>query len=317
MIGVITVVFTITYFTPGDPVANILGVEYTQADYDAKAAELGLDKPFLVQLGTYIWKLFTRFDLGKSYLTNFKVGESLSARIPITVSLSLLGIVLMIIVGLPLGILSALKQYSGIDITLTSLSLIMAAIPNFVLALLCLLLFGVTLRWLPITGLASWKSWILPVFSHSGGGIALYTRMTRTTMLEVIRQDYIRTARAKGQKEGVIVRKHALKNCMIPLATITGTQIAHIFAGSVIVETIFAIPGMGTYLLSGIHGRDYPIVIGCVVVVSLLVCIVNLLVDIAYGFIDPRIRGQFFSSRKKKAQPAVAEAASASAGKEE
>jgi peptide/nickel transport system permease protein len=299
MIGVITVVFTITYFTPGDPVATILGVEYTQEAYDMKAAELGLDQPFIVQLGTYIWNLFTKQDLGKSFQTSFPISESLASRIPITMRLSLMGILLMVAVGLPLGIMSALKQYSALDVSLTSLSLIMAAIPNFVLALICLMIFGIQLRWFPITGLESWKSWILPLFSAAGGGIAVYTRMTRTTMLEVIRQDYIRTARAKGQVESVIVVRHALRNCMIPLATVIGAQVAHIFSGSVIIETIFAIPGMGTFMLGGIHGRDYPIVNGVVVVVSLLVCIVNLLVDIAYAFIDPRIRSQFVSSKKK------------------
>ena len=301
MLGVITIVFTITYFSPGDPVMIILGTNnYSPENYAAKAAQLGLDKGYWAQLGSYIWNLVTKFDLGKSYLTSFPVSLELSNRIPITMRLSLMGIGLMMLIGLPCGIFSALKQYSVVDVCLTSLSLVMAAMPNYVLALLCALFFGVILKWLPFTGLATWKHWILPVFCSAGGGIAVYTRMTRTTMLDVIRQDYIRTARAKGLKESVVVRRHALKNCLIPLTTVVGAFIATIFSGSIIVETIFNIPGMGLYLLSGITGRDYPIINGTIFVISLLVCTVNLCVDIAYTFIDPRIKAQFTSPKTKQ-----------------
>jgi peptide/nickel transport system permease protein len=205
----------------------------------------------------------------------------------------------MMSVGLPCGIMSALRQYKFTDLTLTSLSLVMAAMPSFVLALLCALGFGVILRWFPVTGLGTWKHWIMPVFCTAGGGIAVFTRLTRTTMLEVIRQDYIRTARAKGLRETDVITKHALKNCMIPLTTLIGAFIATIFSGSIIVETIFNIPGMGTYLLIGIIGRDYPIITGSIFVISLLVCTVNLLVDVVYTFIDPRIKAQFITSKKK------------------
>ena len=299
LIGVIAIVFTITFFMPGDPVATVLGPVFTQEQYDDMAARMGLDRPFIVQLGSYIWNIFTRFDLGTSFTSGLPITMQLQTRIPITVRLSLLGMLLMVAIGMPLGIISALKQYSALDIGLTSMSLILAAIPSFVLALLSALLFGVTLRWLPITGLESWRHWILPVFSAAGTGIAVYTRMTRATMLEIIRQDYIRTARAKGQTEGKIVWKHAIKNCMIPLSTIIGVQVAGIFSGSVIVETIFAIPGMGTFLLGGIQNRDFPTVNGVVVVVAVLICIINLLVDILYAFIDPRIRSRYVSSKKK------------------
>ena len=301
MLGVITVVFTITYFSPGDPVMIILGTtNYSPENYAAKAAQLGLDKGYWEQLGTYIWNLVTKFDLGISYLTSIPIADELANRIPITIRLSLMSISLMMLIGLPCGMISALKQYSVVDIVLTSLSLIMAAMPNYVLALLSALVFGVFLRLLPFTGLATWQHWILPVFCSAGGGIAVYTRMTRTTMLDVIRQDYIRTARAKGLKESVVVRRHALINCMIPLTTVIGTFIATIFSGSIIIETIFNIPGMGLYLLSGITGRDYAIINGTIFVISLLVCIVNLLVDIAYTFIDPRVKAQFTSTKSKE-----------------
>ena len=300
MLGVITVVFTITYFSPGDPVMNILGsMNYTPESYAAKAAQLGLDKSYGEQLVTYIWNLVTKADLGRSYLTSIPVSVELANRIPVTMRLSLMGILLMMSIGLPFGIISALKQYSVVDMIVTSLSLVMAAMPGFVLALLCALFFGVVLRWLPVTGISTWKHWIMPVFCTAGGGIAVFTRMTRTTMLEVIRQDYIRTARAKGLGEGVVIRRHAFKNCMIPLTTLVGAFIATIFSGSIIIETIFNIPGMGTYLLLGIIGRDYPIITGSIFIISLLVCSVNLLVDIAYSFIDPRIKAQFVTPKKR------------------
>ncbi len=299
MLLVIVIVYTISYLSPGDPVMIILGdSNYTPEAYAKLAAKMGLDKGYLAQVGTYIWNIVTKLDLGKSYLSNIPVSQELAARIPITFRISIYGILLMCIVGLPLGMISALKQYSVLDITLTSVSLILAAVPGFVMALLLALVFGVTLRWLPITGLDSWKSWILPVVCGAAVGIATLVRMTRTTMLEVIRQDYIRTARAKGLSEGVVIRRHALKNCMIPVITVISGFIAHVFTGSIIVETIFNIKGMGMYMVNGITNRDYPIVNGSVLVISFLVCCVNLITDISYAFIDPRIKARFASPKK-------------------
>ena len=300
MLGVLIIVFTITYLTPGDPLTTILGMSYTEELHAEMAAELGFDKPYIVQLGRYIWNITTKLDLGNSYITNVPVTMELATRLPVSFKLSLLGICLMLVLGLPTGIISALRQYSVIDMTLTSFSLILAAIPGYVLALLCAVFFGVMLRWLPVVGLDTWKSYILPVACPALAGVALFMRMTRTTMLEVIRQDYIRTARAKGLKESVIVQRHALKNCMIPLTTVIGGMVATVFSGSIIVETIFAIPGMGMYMLSGLSTRDYPIVNGIVIVISALICVVNIIVDILYAFIDPRIKAQYASKKKKK-----------------
>ena len=301
LLCVITLVFTITYFTPGDPVMVLLGQNnFTPEAYAKKSAELGLDKSYIGQITTYIWNIVSKLDLGKSYLTSIPVTNELAMRIPITFRLSLMSIALMIVVGLPLGMISALKQYSVLDASLTSVSLIMAAMPAFVFAILSMLLFGVILQWLPTTGLENWKGWILPVVSAAAGGVAVYMRMTRTTMLEVIRQDYIRTARAKGLTESVVIRRHALINCLIPLITVVGAFIATVFSGSIIVETIFNISGMGLYLMGGLLARDYPIINGTVFVICVLVCTVNLCVDVCYAFIDPRIKAQFTTSRKKE-----------------
>ncbi|MDR1589058.1 MAG: ABC transporter permease [Oscillospiraceae bacterium] len=299
MLGVLIIVFTITYFTPGDPIAAMLGPGYTPERYAQKAAELGLDQGYFIRLGKYIWNAFVRFDLGRSYLSNLSISDEIAARFPITLCIGVLTIFVMAVVGMPLGIFSAIRQYGAADAALTVAALVMNAIPAFVFALLSLILFGVVLRWLPVNGLGSWKAWILPVVTSALPGIAVVMRMSRTTMLEVIRQDYIRTARSKGLKEGVIIRKHALKNCLIPLITVTGGFMTSVLAGSIIVETIFGIPGLGMYLMGGIIGRDYPVINGSVLLISLIVCILNLVVDLLYAMIDPRIKAQYSAKKGK------------------
>jgi peptide/nickel transport system permease protein len=306
MLGVLVIVFTITYYTPGDPVMAKLGADFDQAKYDALKVEMGLDKGYFGQLTTYIWNLVTKFDLGRSYMTNLAIKDEIAARMPISFSISITAFMIGLVIGIPLGILSAVKRYSVIDITLTGFALFLAAIPGFVLALLCLLLFGVNLKWLPVSGLSSFKHWILPVGTSVMGGIAAMMRMTRTTMLEVIRQDYIRTARAKGLRESVILRRHALTNCMIPLITVIGGAMAMTIMGSVIVETLFGIPGMGLYMTSAINSRDYPIVNGIVLMIALVICLLNLIVDIIYAFIDPRIKSFYVSPKEKAAVDAKA-----------
>jgi len=296
MLGVLIVVFTITYLTPGDPVLSRLGNTYTQEQYDAMAAKMGLDKGYLGQLSSYIVKVVTKFDFGVSFANDVRITDEISARFPITLSLGILSITIGIALGVPLGVLSAVKQYSVTDVTLTAIALLLAAIPSFVLALLALLYFGVYLKWLPIIGLKSFKHWILPVITGSMPGVAAMMRMTRTTMLEVLRQDYIRTANAKGLKKSTVIFRHALKNCLIPIVTMVGTTFAIVIGGSVIVETIFAIPGMGTYMMKAIQSRDYPVINACVLLIAAIVCVINLAVDLIYAFIDPRIKAIYSAS---------------------
>jgi peptide/nickel transport system permease protein len=300
LLGVLFIVFTISFLSPGDPVLMILGTDFTPEAYAAKTAELGLDKPFITQFINYLVNLTTKFDMGKSLLTNLSVSGEIANRLPVTLRLGILGVIGTLVLGIPFGLLSATKQYSILDYSTTTFALVLAAVPNFVVALLTILVFAVSLKWLPATGLGTWKSWILPVFSNSIAGVAVLMRMTRTSMLEVIRQDYIRTARAKGIPEGLVIRKHALKNALIPIVTVVGFQMTIILAGSVIVETIFAIPGIGTYMMSGIVGRDYNVINGCVLMMSWFICCMNLLVDVAYAFIDPRIKAQYISAQKKR-----------------
>ncbi len=304
LLGVLVIVFTISYFTPGDPALAILGTQYTEEAYIALRAKLGLDKPYLAQLWSYIWNLL-HGDLGTAYIGSVPVAQEVAHRFPLTFRLGIMSVIVTTCVGVPFGIISATKQYTVADYTVTTLALIIAAIPNYVFALLALLLFAVKLHWLPVAGIDTWKHWILPLAANSFGFIAIIVRMTRTNMLEVIRADYIRTARSKGLKERIVIWKHAFPNALIPIVTIIGGQLSFIMAGSIIVETIFSIPGMGTYIMSGINSRDYPIIMGTVVLLSLSISCMNLVVDIVYAFIDPRIKAQYEIPRKRRAKAAA------------
>lgn len=305
VLGVLFIVFLISYITPGDPVKIILGSSYTEEAYVEKQQELGLDKPFLVQYVKYVVDMVTKGNMGTSYSYGHSVSEQILSRMGITLEIGILGVILTVLIGVPIGVLSATKQYSVLDYSVTTISTLFAAMPNFWLAMLAILLFSLRLGWLPATGYGTIKQLILPVLTNALTSVAVVARMSRSSMLEVIRQDYIRTARAKGLKEGIIIRRHALKNALIPVLTVIGMQMSMVMGGSVIIETIFSIPGLGAYMMAGINARDYPVINGCVVVLSLSICIMNLLVDIAYAWVDPRIRAQYVSGKKKKKDKAA------------
>lgn len=300
LLGVTLLVFTISYFMPGDVVWNIVGSNASQEAHDAMVVRLGLDQPFFKQYWNYISGIITRFDFGTSYVYKHSVGQEILARLPYTLRLGFLGMLLSIIIGLSVGIISATKQYSFSDYSLTVISMFFASMPGFWFALMLILLFSVSLGWLPATGVATWKNWVLPVIASGITSCAVIMRMTRSSMLEVIRQDYIRTARSKGLKESTVIRKHALRNSLIPVITVIGMHFSIIMGGSVIIETIFNIPGMGMYLMAGINNRDYPIILGCVLVISFWTCLMNLLVDLCYAYIDPRIKAQYQNQGKPR-----------------
>lgn len=299
ILGVLFIVFFISYMTPGDAASASLGTNYTPEAYAAKAHELGIDKPFFVQFLDYIYNLVTKGNLGTSYTYGHSVSAEIAARFGITLKIGLLGVLVTVVVSLPIGILSATKQNSVLDYIVTFISMIFAAMPGFWIAMMMMLLFALRLHWLPATGVDSYKGYIMPVLCNAFTSIAVVTRMLRSSMLEVIRQDYIRTARAKGLSEGAIIKDHALKNAMMPVITIIGMQVSMIMGGSVIIETIFNIPGLGLYLMNGISGRDYPVICGCVLVISVCVCMMNLVVDLIYAFIDPRVKAQYTGGKKK------------------
>lgn len=299
LVGVTFVIFAMLYFTPGDAADMILGDSATVDQKELFREELHLNDPFLMQYGNYMKNLITKGDLGISYITRLSVTDELIKYFPTTIKLAALATVLSAVIGVTLGIVSAIKQYSIFDKIATALSLIGLSMPNFWLGMMLIIVFAVNLGWLPPSGFNTTVAWILPTITLSTEGIAQLTRMTRSSMLEVIRQDYIRTARAKGQDEFKVIARHALKNAMIPVITSIGLTFGKLLSGSVLTETVFSIPGLGKLLVDSIKQRNFPIVQGGVLLVALAVSLVNLTIDILYAFADPRIRSQYARTKKK------------------
>lgn len=292
IIGVTFIVFFILKMAPGDPVKIILGDQATPEQIAKMRSQMGLDQPLLVQYGKYMLNLF-RGDLGISYSTRSPVSEEVWARFPHTLRLSLVATIVSIALAIPLGIVAAVKQNTAIDNISMIVALIGVSMPIFWLALLMILLFSLQLGWFPVSGATSWKSYVLPAFALGFMNMASTARTTRSSMLETIRQDYIRTARSKGVPEKTVIRKHAFRNALIPTITVCGLQVGSLLGGSVLTETVFSWPGIGRLMVQAISARDIPMVLGCTVVFTICFSIVNLVVDLLYGFVDPRIRSMY------------------------
>ena len=292
LLGVTFIIFILTYVAPGDPAVLVLGEAAPLEALEALREEMGLNDPLLVRYFNYVLDVL-QGDLGTSFATRRGVADEVFARFPTTLMLAFYGTILSVIIGIPLGILSATKQYSIFDNAATSIGLLGVSIPNFWLGLMLIILFSVNLGWLPPSGLAEPASWIMPIIMLGTGSAALVMRITRSSMLEVIRQDYIRTARAKGQRESVIIWKHALKNAMLPVVTAVGLDFGMLLGGAILTETIFALPGLGRFMVDSIRTRDLPVIQGGVLILAFVFSFVNLLVDILYAFIDPRIKSQY------------------------
>nr|WP_321513757.1 nickel ABC transporter permease [uncultured Pseudodesulfovibrio sp.] len=293
ILGVAFIVFLMLYVTPGDPARMVLGEQAPQADVDNLREEMGLNDPFLMQFGRYVYKAVVQGDIGRSYITKRPVWDELLAAFPVTLKLSALAMGIALLVGIPCGIVTAVKQYSIFDNIVTLFALIGISMPVFWLGLLLILLFTVKLAWLPPSGFDSVQAMIMPAATLGLQSVAIITRMTRSSMLEVVRQDYICTARAKGQKESVVIRKHALPNALVPVVTIAGIQFGILLGGAVLTEIIFSLPGLGRLMVSSIEMRDYPMVQGGVLFIALAFCLVNLGVDLLYAWLDPRIKSQY------------------------
>jgi peptide/nickel transport system permease protein len=302
VIGVVFIVFTISHFA-GDPVLTMLGDNYTQEQYDAVEHQLGLDRPFFVQFFDYVVNIVTQFDLGTSYLTRQDVREEVLIRMPISLKLAFLSMAFSIAVGAPLGVISAVRQYSKLDYTVTVSAMLCASMPGFWVGLMLIIIFSLNLGIVPASGIETWKHWILPCIAIGMMPIASICRMTRSTMLEVIRQDYIRTARSKGVSELKVIWSHALKNVAIPVITLIGTMISVTIGNSVVIESVFTVPGLGSYIVSAIYAKDYNCVVGAVFVFALVICVINLIIDVVYGYIDPRIKAQYIAAGKKMKKP--------------
>ncbi|MDL2217958.1 ABC transporter permease [Christensenellaceae bacterium OttesenSCG-928-M15] len=300
IIGITFIVFTILEFTPGDPVKIMLGSQATEEAVDARREELGLNDPFLVRYFRFLGNA-ARGDLGRTYVGNHSVAESIFSRLPVTILLAMLSVAFAVMIGIPIGILSATKQYSLVDVLSMLFAMIASAIPAFWLGLMLIMLFSVRWDLFPSFGISQGlTSFILPSVTLSIAYSAQIIRLTRSTMLEVIRQDYIRTARAKGATQSQIIRRHALKNAMIPVVTVVGLYFGAMLGGAVIIESVFALPGVGTLLINSINGKDIPAVLGCVTILAIMFSLVNLLVDIVYASLDPRIKAQYRSAGKMK-----------------
>lgn len=287
------VVFTIMYLTPGDPTAVILGNEFSEEASIQLKADLGLDKPFLIQYVNYVIGL-CQGDFGMSYITRAPVREQLSARFPNTFKVVIAAMVFCVVLGIPIGVYSATKPNSIFSNITMVIGLLGVSLPIFWLGLLLILLFSVRWHWLPSSGMDNgFRSIIMPSVALGANYMANIMRTTRSSMLEAVRQDYIRTARAKGVSRGMVIRRHALPNALMPTITVVGMNMGALLGGVVLTETVFSIPGTGRMLVESIGKRDAPCVLGCLVLMALCVAISNLIVDLIYAYIDPRIKAQY------------------------
>ncbi|MBI5445503.1 MAG: ABC transporter permease [Deltaproteobacteria bacterium] len=288
LLCVSAITFVLLDLAPGDPAAMLLGQDYTEAGHAQLSAELGLDKPLHVR--------YTRFltgalhgDFGKSFETGRPVVQELRSVLPATLSLALASILVAVAIGVPIGVTSAVRQNSYLDKGIRFIVMIAVSLPIFWLGLMMIYLFSVVLNLLPAFGRDGWRSLILPAATMSCYSLAIIVRMTRSSMLEVLRQDYITTARAKGLPEPMVIYKHALRNALLPVVTIIGLQFGVLLGGAVITETIFAWPGLGRLLVQGIFARDYPVIRMGILVIAGFFIVINMLTDVMYGLINPTV----------------------------
>jgi len=298
LLGICIIVQLLISVTPGDPARIIAGAGSEEWEYEKIREELGLNDPLVVRFWNFLSGVL-RGDFGKSFHTKRPIFDEIKARFPYTFMIATLSVLASVLIGIPLGVFAAVRQYTWKDNTAVFISLVAVSMPSFWFALLLVQLFAVKLRWLPVAGIQEWQGWILPVVSLALGYTASITRQMRSNMLEVIRQDYIVTARAKGQTERKVLYRHALKNALIPVVMTIGGMYGMALGGALIAEMIFSVPGLGSYTLTGLQNRDYPIIQGSVLFLSIVSCVMILLIDIVFAFIDPRIRIQFSRQRKK------------------
>ncbi len=289
ILGVLVLTFLLIHLVPGDPVEVMLGESASVTDRDQLREQLGLNQPLIIQFGQYLNNL-AHGDLGQSIHTKTPIIELFKARYPASIKLAVLSLIIGITIGVPLGVYAALKAGHWQDLVVTIVSVRLSAMPVFWLGPMLMLLFAVWLGWLPVSGMDEPSAIILPALTLGFGLSAILTRMTRTSLLEVLNEDFIRTARAKGLSERAVVFRHALRAALLPIVTIVGLQMGSLLAGTVITETIFSWDGIGRLLVESIEKRDYPVTQACVLAVALSYVVINLLTDIMYRLVDPRMR---------------------------
>ena len=297
LIIVTFIVFLLLYLIPGDPARTMLGIEASAQDVAAFRSQLGLDRPMMVQFGSWLFHVL-QGDLGRSIQFHQPVSHLISTRLPVTIYIGILALILSAILGVGAGVISAVRRGTVLDQAITVFANLGVAVPVFWLGILGIYLFALQLGWLPVQGYtspfenlaSSLQQIIMPVLCLAMVPLATLARQSRSAMLEVIQQDYIRTAWSKGLKERRIIIHHALRNAMIPIVTVLGFSVRYVVSGSVLIETVFNIPGMGRLIVSGVFNKDFILVQGCVLIVALAIAITNVAVDISYAFIDARIR---------------------------
>lgn len=297
ILGVTLIIYAVMSITPGDPGRAILGTGVSQADVDAYNHALGYDLPFFQKYINYLDNMIVHQDFGTSYFTKQSVFNEIWPRYIVTIKLSLLGVLISALFGIPLGIYAAVKQYSLWDTIPSLVAFFAAAFPAFVLGLLFLYVFALKLHWLPSYGIDTFKHYIMPALAISIPPAAQNFRFTKSSMLESIRQDYVRTARAKGAPERSVIWKHVLKNALLPVVTQIGLSLGILICGAVVAEKIFSVPGIGSLIVDRIQYKDEPVIIAGTILISICFTLVMLIVDIIYAFIDPRIRAKYTRTR--------------------
>lgn len=292
LLGVSLIVFILMQLTPGDPAQIILGAQAAPEDIANLRQEMGLNDPLPLQFGRFLLGVVT-LDFGTSLKDGLPVLDKLMEALPYTAQLTFAAILIAVLIGIPVGIISATRQYSIFDRCATVFALVGFSTPNFWLSIMLILVFSVTLRWLPVSGSGSLLHLVLPAIALGTQSAAIITRMTRSSMLEVMNQDYIRTARAKGLGHRAVILKHSLKNALIPIITVVGLQIGLMFGGAILTETVFAWPGIGRLMIDSIRAKDTPVVQGGVIITASIFVFVNLIVDILYAYVDPRVKEQY------------------------
>jgi len=299
MIGVTFFLFMLLSLMPGDPARTVLGSNATEEQLELFRDQNGLNDPTLVQYFNYMRHAVTG-DFGISYNTRLPVTQMIGVRVGTTLMLSFSSMFLTIFVAMPLGVAMAVKQNSFFDNFMRVVTTILTSMPQFWLAMMFILLFSVYLGWLPSSGVATFSAVIMPIVCLACQGITMCARTGRSSMLEVVNQDYIRTARAKGLKEGTIIRSHALKNALLPMVSVYGRIVATCFSGSVVIESVFGINGIGQMMTNALRQKDAPAIMGSIIVSCFVITIVNILTDITYAFIDPRIKAQYMGRKTKR-----------------
>lgn len=308
LLGIMLIVLILIDVTPGDPARIVAGSTATPEEYAKVRADLRLDDPFIKRYFDFVIGA-CRLNFGTSFITKTDVWNDIKVRFPYTLVLAFSSTILAVVIGLPLGIVSATHQNKWQDGTCVFLALVCSSMPNFWFALMLVQWFAVKLQWLPVYGIEKWTGWIMPILSLALGYAASITRLTRSSMLEVIRSDFITTARAKGCKEKTVIYRHALKNAVIPVVMTVGGLFGMSLGGALVTETIFSLPGLGQYSLVGLTNRDYPVIQGSTLYLSVIFSVVILVIDVLFAFIDPRIRSQYIRPKVKKAHKAAEEPA--------